>query len=437
MSSVSKGSRAVSEFVLEDAEAGKEHTSKGERYVARPSFMQGLRKVFDSDASAEEVERLQGAFSIDYMLNKARQWAAGALNKLGGDSGIGGGPGGGPTNEKSPAGQPISEAESLPHPAANRYTSNIEEDALRRHHLSPEARLIAFGTGDGTMSDAGYTPEAKAQGEQAAPATTTYDTDSVIADAGNDSRSNLAPSSGGRTWEKAKNAPVSDLIKHQAKGDKQLRDYIDKWEVSGEIHEVKSVPKAILETYSSLINDPRRNQGEFNFAFAQVGDKIYMSRVWFNPGVKDGNSELQEPLGIRELENRFRGQPMTILAHGHSHPLSKDKAYWNFSPDDLTLGRTYEGFMHSSAFSNQGKQFVQVLLTPSAHKGDEIPGSPPAGATYNSLMFYKVDYHAKDADYVEADKAGRIVQLGQFTSRGRFIPDGNNLDLLKKLGFVD
>lgn len=139
----------------------------------------------------------------------------------------------------------------------------------------------------------------------AAPATTTYDTDSVIADAGNDSRSNLAPSSGGRTWEKAKNSPVSDLIKHQAKGDKQLRDYIDKWEVSGEIHEVKSVPKAILETYSSLINDPRRNQGEFNFAFAQVGDKIYMSRVWFNPGVKDGNSELQEPLGIENWKIAF------------------------------------------------------------------------------------------------------------------------------------
>lgn len=215
LSSVSKGSRAVSEFVLEDAEAGKEHTSKGERYVARPSFMQGLKKVFDSDASAEEVERLQGAFSIDYILNKARQWAAGALNKLGGDSGIGGGPGGGPTNEKSPAGQPISEAESLPHPAANRYTSNIEEDALRRHHLSPEARLIAFGTGDGTLSDAGYTPEARVQ-EQVAPAAKICDADSVIADAGKDSRSNATQSPGGRNWTKAENPPVAPLIKYRA-----------------------------------------------------------------------------------------------------------------------------------------------------------------------------------------------------------------------------
>lgn len=44
---------------------------------------------------------------------------------------------------------------------------------------------------------------------------------------------------------------------------------------------------------------------------------------------------------------------------------------------------------------------------------------------------------AKDQTYVEANRAKRIVELGQFTSRGRFIPDENNVDLLKKLGFVD
>lgn len=172
----------------------------------------------------------------------------------------------------------------------------------------------------------------------------------------------------------------------------------------------------MLDTYASLLNDPKRNSGEFNFAFGEKDGKIYMSRVWFNPGVASDGSEIQEPLGAKELSD----MGMQVLSADHSHPLHKDKAYWTFSPDDMRAGQKFDGDLHKIRFLNQDKHFMQCLLTP---------------APDNKLMFYDANYNVPDADYIEG--APRIKELGHFSEEGKFVPNLKERDLLKKLGFAD
>lgn len=73
---------APSEFVIEDTSKGIVHSARGERSthapaqeaVPRQSFMDGLRKIFDAAKSKEEADALQSAFSIQYILEKAKTW---------------------------------------------------------------------------------------------------------------------------------------------------------------------------------------------------------------------------------------------------------------------------------------------------------------------------------------------------------------------------
>lgn len=64
---------STSEFVIEDKNAGKEYAAAGERYVARPSFHHGLDAQLKHARSLEEAQQIQGLFSIEYMLRKARE----------------------------------------------------------------------------------------------------------------------------------------------------------------------------------------------------------------------------------------------------------------------------------------------------------------------------------------------------------------------------
>lgn len=75
----SQSGRGVSEFSLEDKEQGLIHTANGEReldtkqYKPRLSYLIGLKAATKDAHSAEETERLQSVFSIQYMMQKAKE----------------------------------------------------------------------------------------------------------------------------------------------------------------------------------------------------------------------------------------------------------------------------------------------------------------------------------------------------------------------------
>ena len=95
----SPDSHAAAAFVLEDKAKGVEHTASGTRHTKydvageskppdkhpdqpapRQSFLEGLKKIFDTAGSPEEAEQMQSKFSIEYMLRKAKDLVGGAFN---------------------------------------------------------------------------------------------------------------------------------------------------------------------------------------------------------------------------------------------------------------------------------------------------------------------------------------------------------------------
>jgi hypothetical protein len=65
----------AAQFVVVDEEAGKEHTAQGERYRPRQSFMEGIKAILDKSTSPEQQAELQGKFSIEYIIRKAKELA--------------------------------------------------------------------------------------------------------------------------------------------------------------------------------------------------------------------------------------------------------------------------------------------------------------------------------------------------------------------------
>jgi hypothetical protein len=66
---------SVSEFALEDKQAGKVITARGERSLSEPrqSWMDGLKKVIDDAKSPVEFAQCQGKLCIDYIERKAQE----------------------------------------------------------------------------------------------------------------------------------------------------------------------------------------------------------------------------------------------------------------------------------------------------------------------------------------------------------------------------
>lgn len=72
--------QSVSEFVIEDTKQGVIHTHRGTERIGgnaagtpRKSFMDGLKKIFEKASTPAERDQLQGAFSMEYMMRKAKE----------------------------------------------------------------------------------------------------------------------------------------------------------------------------------------------------------------------------------------------------------------------------------------------------------------------------------------------------------------------------
>lgn len=113
-----ESSRTVSEFVIEDKDGQKEHTASGERYIARPSYLDGLKAQVGDASSPQEAEQIQGLFSIEYILRKARDLGFAALSSF------------------APKEQEKVHVSEDPH---------ATENDLRKHHNLPEAMVVAMG----------------------------------------------------------------------------------------------------------------------------------------------------------------------------------------------------------------------------------------------------------------------------------------------------
>ncbi len=137
-------------------------------------------------------------------------------------------------------------------------------------------------------------------------------------------------------------------------GIKSITDYISKVQKVGSYHEISSPAQAIIGELRSILNDPNRDKGEFEFAIGSKSNKFYESGRHFTPSTEKINGyELHPALG--SLEMMTNGTK--IISPVHSHPYEKDADPWHFSNTDKDQAE----FLHAQ---NPNVPIRAFLLTP-------------------------------------------------------------------------
>lgn len=153
-----KAVNQVAEFVLEDKDAGTEVSSKGERYVARPSYLQGLQVQLKDAKTAEEAEKLQSIFSIEYMLQKARQIGAAAMTQLGVS----------PAVQSEVQSAPGADNDKRPSDATFSNYEDFEASLNRRNHLTGAELIGAKPNGELNLATDAILPQATGDNSKSA-----------------------------------------------------------------------------------------------------------------------------------------------------------------------------------------------------------------------------------------------------------------------------
>lgn len=143
------GAAPVSEFVIEDKAGGIEYTANGARPPApRQSFLDGLKKIFDGAASEEEAAQLQSKFSIEYMLNKAKDFVANPFGaqttQLDGDASSDGARGQLIAHKDGQADNSIEFLQNKMR--AEQAEATVADTAAQKPHLNDEALQVAAKT---------------------------------------------------------------------------------------------------------------------------------------------------------------------------------------------------------------------------------------------------------------------------------------------------
>jgi hypothetical protein len=441
----------VAEFVLGDKQSGKEFTASGERHVPRLSFMEGLRAQLDRARTPEDADQLQSAFSIEYMMRKMKELAASAMSVFTDKPRQGTGK----LEQEGQSAQTNAEqkekAGNVPEPTIqpNKTFSNPREfiaDLTRRHGV-PDATLIADNPS--VASDTSPVLEnnlvtrvpsampTEGLGLSEAPLLG-HLPDSVLAFEANQAdgqqlavkltlAQNYKPASGKKASDGAAKEQfgsgihkfIEGFIKDKREESKKIDKYEHGWEKIGQPHEIKNEGAAVLEASQSVLDSDKRNVGEFNFAIGKKDGKLWISSIWYNDGLKQGDHELHSPKGIEELK-AMKVEP--IVLGGHTHPRREGMGYMIFSDNDLLTANREDGMQHMTIASGGGT-FKSFLLTP---------------APENKLLLYSADYQSEALTHEQALKVGRIVELGHFLKTGKFIPNTlEQRELLKSLGFIE
>jgi hypothetical protein len=388
----------VSELTIEDAKEGREYTARGVRHVTRQSYKNGLRAIRKSDIPTHEDSE-QADFSCNYMQRKFREWCAEQAVQLASALAL--------TTKgaayllqqgrvepaQDPAVLPVSDQGA--HQGA--LPSNEDTFAL----LSAEPTVLCEPVGSNTS-------ERRRNAVQDAPRQIA---EHLVRELKRSPDSMLIASNTDSAKEPKQSdaKPTNPLLKWiydtTEKVGSQTEKYLrESGTMSGEIQEVPSLGSGVLGSCKSLIDDQRREKGEFNIAFGRKGKgPLTTSHTWYSETAETPKEypELHFSMGVIELAHIHKYQVNTTL---HSHPGRKNFA--EFSAEDV-----------SQANALNVKSFLLL---------------PAAGG--NKLLMYSPDMNV--ATHEEAIAQKRIVELGHFANGGRFIPAAGCAKQLKEMGFI-
>ncbi|MFN8656184.1 MAG: hypothetical protein U0105_07575 [Candidatus Obscuribacterales bacterium] len=260
----------VSQFCIEDKEKGKVITANGEKsaWEPRPSFMEGLRQAVQG-RSKEEAELRQAEFSIAYMTRKAAQFLQDASGDL--VDGL-----------KRCFGQESS---------SEKMTESQESASDRGEPTVPAAEQSTptpSGITDQSQTKISETPSVPAAQSESSHQNPDGMRQADLRDTVDGVLLAQEPSQTGSNWLNEK--WIQGEARKLLDATKKVKD---KWlyEESGSLHQVNSVPEAVISNYRVLLKSPKRDQGEFHTAIARKHedgkpDTLMASPTFFTHGTK-------------------------------------------------------------------------------------------------------------------------------------------------------
>lgn len=133
-----------------------------------------------------------------------------------------------------------------------------------------------------------------------------------------------------------------------------MSNWMGQVERIGGIHPVQDVGTGVISGFQQVLNNPKRNDGEFNMAIGEKQGALAASTTWFTPGVKMLGHEVNFVLGAPELQaNQHR-----VLAVMHTHPMREHMGTNQFSVPDIQQANA----LQESAGKDQTVR--SYLLTP-------------------------------------------------------------------------
>jgi len=187
---------------------------------------------------------------------------------------------------------------------------------------------------------------------------------------------------------------LGDAAKRVPDTMKQLGDIIDGFKPIGPAHEIQTTPEqGVINQFHGWLNDPRRQQGEFNAAITKDGAHVMESSGFFGKsGAHVAGYELHLTPGLTQL-NLMGHEGKNEIALMHTHPSEPGMDGENFSAPDIAQAQMIQS-------QHKDSKVHSYLLTPNnvlkvydpsdrAHPNGQIVGNYRPDGTFEPNKGYK------------------------------------------------
>jgi proteasome lid subunit RPN8/RPN11 len=148
-------------------------------------------------------------------------------------------------------------------------------------------------------------------------------------------------------------AQIHDWLTGRAR---EMKRTVEDWQNLEGHHEISSVDKCVVDEFRSILKDPKRNEGEFQWAIGEKDGKLFCSNRFFSPtSVNVDGYDIHLAATAAMQLSHFR-----VVGVLHSHPNAKGMDSAHYSQPDL-----YQCDLLQSISPNF--EVKSYLLTPDNH----------------------------------------------------------------------
>jgi hypothetical protein len=140
------------------------------------------------------------------------------------------------------------------------------------------------------------------------------------------------------------------------------------------VNQVDSPGNSVIDSFRGMLQDPRRNDGEFQFAIGQRDGKHFAANRYYEPKIYDHNGYERH---LNPLAPALEIARLAVDTLQHTHPNHEGKATGEFSEPDKNQADTFQSHQPGitvRSFLLTPQNIVKVYVPK-----ETVPGKPNNG----------------------------------------------------------